>query len=50
MKQPHILCSENDVNPFVLLPGDPMRVLRVVGFLDQEEEIKQWIKEQEIYN
>jgi len=39
MKQPHILCSENDVNPYVLLPGDPMRVQRVAGFLDQCEEI-----------
>lgn len=41
MKQPHILCSENNVTPYVLLPGDPMRVPRVVGFPDQEEEIKQ---------
>jgi uridine phosphorylase len=39
MKQPHILCSENDVTPYVLLPGDPMRVTRVAGFLDQWEEI-----------
>jgi len=39
MKQPHILCSENDVSPFVLLPGDPDRVLRVAQFLDQWEEI-----------
>jgi uridine phosphorylase len=39
MKQPHILCSENDVSPFVLLPGDPKRVLRVAQFLDQWKEI-----------
>ncbi len=39
MKQPHILCSENDVFPYVLLPGDPMRVLRVAEFLDSWEEI-----------
>lgn len=39
MKQPHILCSENDVFPFVLMPGDPMCVLRVAEFLDNWEEI-----------
>jgi uridine phosphorylase len=39
MKQPHILCSENDVSPYVLLPGDPKRVLRVAQFLENREEI-----------
>lgn len=39
MKQPHILCSEEDVSPFVLLPGDPGRVLRVSAFLDDWKEI-----------
>ncbi len=39
MKQPHILCAEEDVEKMVLLPGDPDRVLRVAGFLDSWEEI-----------
>ncbi len=39
MKQPHILCSENDIAENVLLPGDPARVLRVVEFLDEWKEI-----------
>lgn len=39
MKQPHILCTEQDVDKMVLLPGDPERVLRVAGFLDSWEEI-----------
>ena len=39
MKQPHILCSEEDVSPYVLMPGDPMRVLRVAQFLDKWEAI-----------
>lgn len=39
MKQPHILCSESDVEKMVMLPGDPERVLRVAGFLDTWEEI-----------
>ncbi|GKX30415.1 uridine phosphorylase [Vallitalea longa] len=39
MKQPHILCSENDIEKMVVLPGDPERVLRVAGFLDTWEEV-----------
>ena len=39
MKQPHILCDENDINKMVVLPGDPERVLRVAGFLDTWEEV-----------
>lgn len=39
MKQPHILCSHKDISPYVLLPGDPERVLRVAGFLDTWKEI-----------
>ncbi len=39
MKQPHILCSEKDVSPCVLLPGDPERVLRIAPYLDDWEEI-----------
>lgn len=39
MKQPHIACSEKDVSPYVLMPGDPLRVLRVAQFLDKWEEI-----------
>jgi uridine phosphorylase len=39
MNQPHILCSEKDVSHYVLMPGDPQRVLRVAQFLDNWEEI-----------
>ena len=39
MKQPHILCSDNDIEKMVILPGDPERVLRVAGFLDTWEEV-----------
>lgn len=39
MKQPHILCSEQDITPYVLLPGDPQRVLRVAEFLEDWQEI-----------
>lgn len=39
MKQPHILCSKDDVAPRVLLPGDPARVARVAAYLDDSREI-----------
>ena len=39
MKQPHILCESKDVSEYVILPGDPDRVLRVGSFLDNCEEI-----------
>jgi len=39
MKQPHILCTADDVADVVLLPGDPERVLRVAKHLDEWEEI-----------
>ena len=39
MKQPHLLCDEQDVVQRVLLPGDPARVLRVAEFLDGVREI-----------
>jgi len=39
MKQPHILCDENDVAKMVILPGDPARVDRVAKYLDEYEEI-----------
>ncbi len=39
MKQPHILCDRNDISPLVLLPGDPARVLRAAGYLDEWREI-----------
>jgi uridine phosphorylase len=39
MKQPHLLCSEEDITPNVLLPGDPKRVSRVAAFLDEYAEI-----------
>lgn len=37
--QPHILCKEGDIAPFVLLPGDPGRVLRMGELLDEFKEI-----------
>jgi len=37
--QPHILCKEGDIAPFVLLPGDPGRVLRIAELLDEFKEI-----------
>ena len=39
MKQPHILCESKDISDYVMLPGDPDRVLRVGEFLDSYEEI-----------
>lgn len=39
MKQPHILCEAKDISEYVILPGDPGRVLRVGEFLDSYEEI-----------
>ncbi|MCC5910203.1 MAG: nucleoside phosphorylase [Clostridiaceae bacterium] len=39
MKQPHILCTIEDISEYVLLPGDPKRVMRVAEFLDSWEEI-----------
>lgn len=39
MKQPHILCDSQDVAPYVLLPGDPARVLRVADHLDEWHEV-----------
>ncbi|MBN2899859.1 MAG: nucleoside phosphorylase [Clostridia bacterium] len=39
MKQPHILCTPDDVAEVVLLPGDPERVLRVAAYLDDYREI-----------
>lgn len=39
MKQPHILCEPKDVSKYVILPGDPERVLRVGEFLEDWEEI-----------
>lgn len=39
MKQPHILCQAKDISEYVILPGDPERVLRVGKLLDTYEEI-----------
>ena len=39
MKQPHILCEDKDISEYVILPGDPARVLKVGEFLDSYEEI-----------
>jgi uridine phosphorylase len=37
--QPHILCQKGDIAPYVLLPGDPGRVLRMAKLLDNAREI-----------
>ena len=37
--QPHLLCQKNDIAPYVLLPGDPNRVLRMAKLLDEFKEI-----------
>ncbi|MFA6410958.1 MAG: nucleoside phosphorylase [Candidatus Buchananbacteria bacterium] len=37
--QPHILCQSGDIAPYVLLPGDPGRVLRMAALLDSYKEI-----------
>ncbi len=39
MKQPHILCSKEDVTEYILLPGDPQRALRIASYLDEWQEI-----------
>lgn len=39
MKQPHIYCQNKDVNPCVLLPGDPARVERIASFLTETKEV-----------
>ena len=39
MKQPHILCEPKDISPYVILPGDPGRVLRIGEQLDSYEEV-----------
>ena len=39
MKQPHILCKPKDISPYVILPGDPGRVLRIAREMDSYEEI-----------
>lgn len=39
MKQPHLLCEEKDIAPYVLLPGDPARVLRAAEQLDEWQEV-----------
>jgi len=39
MRQPHILCTNEDVAEYVMMPGDPQRVLRASDYLDQWREI-----------
>lgn len=34
MKQPHILCEPGDITPYVILPGDPERILRIASHMD----------------
>jgi uridine phosphorylase len=37
--QYHIHCKPGDVGKYVLLPGDPDRVLRIAKYLDDAREI-----------
>ncbi|PIT94838.1 uridine phosphorylase [Candidatus Falkowbacteria bacterium CG10_big_fil_rev_8_21_14_0_10_39_9] len=37
--EPHLLCKKGDIAPYVLLPGDPGRVLRMAKLLDNPKEI-----------
>ena len=37
--QPHLKCKEGDVSKYVLLPGDPKRVLKIVEFFDKAEKV-----------
>ena len=40
MLQPHILCDKGDISEYVILPGDPQRVMRVAeNYLEDWEEI-----------
>lgn len=40
MLQPHILCSKEDISDYVILPGDPQRVIRVAeNFLEDWREV-----------
>ena len=39
MKQPHILCEKGDISPYIILPGDPGRVLRIAREMDSYEEV-----------
>ena len=37
--QPHIRCSRQDGAAYAILPGDPARVERIKGFLEDVKEI-----------
>lgn len=37
--QPHLLCKKGEIASYVLLPGDPNRVLRIAALLDKHKEI-----------
>ncbi len=37
--QPHIMCGVGDVARYVLMPGDPSRVERIAGFLDDAHRV-----------
>ena len=37
--QPHIMCGVSDVARYVLMPGDPNRVERIAGFLDDAHKV-----------
>lgn len=40
--QPHIMCGVGDVAKYVLLPGDPGRVEKIVSFLDEAEKVAEY--------
>lgn len=37
--QPHIMCKKGDIARYVILPGDPARVLRIASLLDSYKEV-----------
>jgi len=39
MKQPHIKCKEGDVAKYVLLPGDPGRIEKIIKYWDEAKKI-----------
>jgi uridine phosphorylase len=39
--QPHIKCKEGDISKYVLLPGDPGRVLKIAEFLENPKKVSE---------
>src|SRR5512136_2809689 len=38
-KQYHILCGEGDLDPMLLVPGDPDRIQKIASFWDSAKEV-----------